>query len=138
MRVVVDTSVWVSALLWGGVPNEILYLARTQQLSIFASEELLQEIETSLNKRKLQRRIQQRGATAEYFLSVARALSQLCPTISVDVPELRDPKDLKILAAAVASNAEALITGDSDLLVLGEFQGIPILTPQAFLTRDFS
>lgn len=137
MRVVVDTSVWISALLWGGVPGQILYMARTQQIAIFASDVLLQEIETSLRKQKMQRRIQGRGYTVEYFISISQELSEFCPTISVDVPELRDPNDLKILAAAVAANAEVLITGDRDLLILNEFQGIPILKPQDFISRYF-
>ncbi|MHC5613057.1 MAG: hypothetical protein ACYTXA_19155 [Nostoc sp.] len=41
------------------------------------------------------------------------------------------------MAAAVAANAEAIVTGDLDLLVLIEFNGIPILTPQDFLSRYF-
>lgn len=77
------------------------------------------------------------GATVEDLIAVAQALSELCPTISVEVPELRDSKDIKILAAAVAATAKGLITGDRDFLTLNEFLGIPILTPQAFLTRYF-
>lgn len=42
--VVVDTSVWISALLWRGVPGRILDLAENQQIVIFASEPLLQEV----------------------------------------------------------------------------------------------
>ncbi|MGH8002515.1 MAG: putative toxin-antitoxin system toxin component, PIN family [Brasilonema sp.] len=57
----------------------------------------------------------------------------MCPDISVDAPQLRDSKDNKILAVAVAASAEVIITGDLDLLVLTEFNQIPILTPQDFL-----
>ena len=47
----------------------------------------------------------------------------------------RDPKDDKFLAAALAGQADYIISGDADLLVLGRFQGIPILTPAEFLVR---
>ena len=44
----------------------------------------------------------------------------------------RDPDDIKILGLAVASNADYIVTGDKDLLVLKSFQNIPILTPRSF------
>jgi hypothetical protein len=47
-------------------------------------------------------------------------------------------KDNLVLAAAIAANVEATVTGDLDLLVLIEFNGIPILTPEDFLSRYFS
>ena len=56
--------------------------------------------------------------------------------ISIPVPlasdVCRDPDDIKILGLAVASNADYIVTGDNDLLVLKSFQGIPILTPRSF------
>ncbi|WP_442948475.1 putative toxin-antitoxin system toxin component, PIN family [Nostoc sp.] len=50
-------------------------------------------------------------------MSVVKGLSNDDPTISIDAPQLRDPKDTVVLAAAVAANAEAILTGDLDLLV---------------------
>jgi len=50
-------------------------------------------------------------------------------------PELRDPKDLMVLAAAVGGGADAIVTGDKDLLALGEFRGIPILDVSKVLTQ---
>lgn len=52
MRVVLDVNVWISALLWGGVPGQMLRLARNQQITIFASEALFLELETSLRRDK--------------------------------------------------------------------------------------
>ena len=45
----------------------------------------------------------------------------------------RDPKDDKFLDVAVAGHADALVSGDEDLLVLHPFQGIPIVQPAEFL-----
>jgi predicted nucleic acid-binding protein len=47
----------------------------------------------------------------------------------------RDPKDDKFLEAALTSQADCLVTGDADLLVLDPFEGIPILRPAEFLAR---
>ena len=137
MRVVLDVNVWISGLLWGGVPGKTLLLARNQQITIFASEALLLELEATLRRKKFQPRLQERGYTVEYLMSVVKEFSHLCPTTSVDAPQLRDSKDNKILAAAIAANAGAIVTGDLDLLVLIEFNGIPILTPQDFLSCYF-
>jgi uncharacterized protein len=51
---------------------------------------------------------------------------------TIVVPELRDPKDAIVLAAALAGTAEVIVTGDQDLLVLGWFEGVEILTPADF------
>ncbi|MCT7950551.1 putative toxin-antitoxin system toxin component, PIN family [Ancylothrix sp. C2] len=137
MKVVLDVNVWVSALLWGGVPARIFALARNQQITIFVSEPLLIELETTLRRSKFQQRIEQRGYTVESLLFVTKALSQMCPTILVEVPQLRDQDDAKILAAGVAAGVEVIVTGDLDLLTLIEFQNIAILTPHRFLDCYF-
>ena len=48
--------------------------------------------------------------------------------------EGRDPDDDKLLETALTGEADCLVTGDRDLLVMAPFHGIPILTPAAFLT----
>ena len=49
--------------------------------------------------------------------------------------ELRDPKDIHVLACALAVRAETIVSGDADLHALGTFRGIPILSPSDFLKR---
>ncbi|MBW4673704.1 MAG: putative toxin-antitoxin system toxin component, PIN family [Desmonostoc geniculatum HA4340-LM1] len=137
MRVVVDVNVWISALLWGGVPDIVLILAEEQKITIFASEGLFLELETTLRPPKFQSKIESLNLTVEDVINTTKDVLQFCLTVSVNAPQLRDPKDIRVLAAAIAANAEAIITGDLDLLVLIEFNGIPILTPQDFLMRYF-
>jgi uncharacterized protein len=138
MRIVLDVNVWISALLWGGLPSTILRLARNKEVTIFVSEALLLELETTLKRSKFQSRLQQRGQTVEFLISLTQELSESCGTIAdIDVPELRDPKDSKILATALRVEADVLVTGDLDLLVMKEFRGIPILTIANFLESYF-
>jgi len=137
MRVVVDVNIWISALLWGGVPDKVVILAQEQTITIFASDALFLELETTLRRPKFQSKIQSLNLNLEDVINATKDVLEFCPTISVDAPQLRDPKDTVVLAAAVAANAEAIVTGDLDLLVLIEFNGIPILTPQDFLSRYF-
>ncbi len=137
MRVVVDVNIWISALLWGGVPDKVVILAQEQTITIFASDALFLELETTLRRPKFQSKIQSLNLNLEDVIDATKDVLEFCPTISIDAPQLRDPKDTVVLAAAVAANAEAIVTGDLDLLVLIEFNGIPILTPQDFLSRYF-
>ena len=48
MRVILDVNVWISALLWGGVPDQVLILAESKRIRIFASEALFVELETTI------------------------------------------------------------------------------------------
>lgn len=74
MKVILDVNVWISALLWGGVPGKILRLARSQQITIFVSEHLLLELETTLKRNKFQLRLKQRDYTVADLISVALGL----------------------------------------------------------------
>lgn len=52
-----DVNVWISALLWGGVPSGILHLSRQKQLTIFVSQSLLEELENTVKRPKFQGQI---------------------------------------------------------------------------------
>lgn len=69
-------------------------------------------------------------AWCEELCRTARIVSDPLPDIG---PACRDPNDDHVLAAAVVARAALIVTGDKDLLSLGEFQGVRILTAQAFL-----
>lgn len=137
MKVVVDVNVWISALLWRGIPRQILQKAQNNQITIFASEDLFQELKTTLRRDKFVSKIKSLGLTVEDLLDASTEVLNFCPTIPIDVPELRDSKDNHVLAAALSANAEVLITGDKDLLVLKNFAGIAIMKPTDFLDIYF-
>lgn len=135
MKVVLDVNVWVSALLWGGIPVKILSLSRQNKLTIFISESLLLELKMTLKREKFKKQLEKRKYTVEDLMFITDKLTTKCATISLSVPQLRDSKDTHILATAVSANADVLITGDLDLLVLETFSGIPIMNPKDFLNN---
>lgn len=96
MRVVLDTNVWISGWLWGGIPGQLIIMAANQQITIFASEDLLSELESSLLRGKLQSKIQSLGATVQILVSRTRQLVELSPVAPVDVPQLRDQDDVHL------------------------------------------
>lgn len=137
MRVIIDTNLFVSAWLWGGIPARLFRLARNLQLKICASEPILAELQNTLSKHKLQTKLQSLGFTLEYLMSGTRELVEVYPISDINLPTLRDPNDNMILATAIAANADAIVTGDRDLLVLQEYEGIVIVTAREFLERYF-
>ncbi|MEH2085539.1 putative toxin-antitoxin system toxin component, PIN family [Nostoc sp.] len=93
MRIVVDVNIWISALLWGGVPDKVVILAQEQTITIFASDALFLELETTLRRPKFQSKIQSLNLNLEDVINATKDVLEFCPTISVDAPQLRDPKD---------------------------------------------
>lgn len=57
MKIVLDINVGISGFLWSGVPSQILRLAQNQQITVFRSETLLQEVEEALGRAKFQMRL---------------------------------------------------------------------------------
>ncbi len=135
MKVVLDTNIWLSALLWGGLPDQITQIAEIGQIQIFSSEPLLTELASTLTTTKIQRRIDLIGITAESVYLATRRVVTIVPIEELTILQLRDPKDAIVLATAISANADAIISGDQDLLVLVDFAGIPILSPREFLNR---
>jgi uncharacterized protein len=133
MRVVLDTNIWLSGLLWGGVPDQVLQLVEQGQIEAIGSEEILEELRRTLQRPKLQKRLTQLEITVDEVLLVIQQVITIVRIAPLEVPGLRDPKDAIILASAVSGGASFVITGDRDLLVLREFSGIRILSPHDFL-----
>ena len=137
MKVVIDTNVWLSALLWGGQPNLIIQLIEQKQIQAISSENILTELTDILQKPKLQKRLDRLIITADAVVIIAKRLMTLVVIEEVIIPELRDPKDQMVLATAISGNAKIVISGDKDLLVLHPYGNISILLPQEFLARYF-
>lgn len=135
MRVVIDTNIWLSALLWGGQPSLIIQLIEEKQIQAISSENMLIELTDILHKPKLQKRLDRLKFSADEVVIIAKRLMTLVVIEEVIIPELRDPKDQMVLATAIAGDAQIVISGDKDLLVLHPYGNISILLPQEFLSR---
>jgi uncharacterized protein len=136
MRIVLDTNIWVSAIIWGGIPDQIVLLQQRRLVTIGMSEELLNELETTFNKKKIHPKLNALGLTVSSAINLVRESVVLYPIAELFVPELRDPDDSIVLATAIASNSEVIITGDQDLLVLANYENIKILTAKDFIKKE--
>jgi len=133
MRVVLDTNVLVSAIILpeSFVGQIFLHLQQGAFTPLYHFITLVELIQV-LSRRRIQRRF---NITAEGIQAVADliALRGELVTIERHFEPCRDPKDNIFLDVAFAGRADMIITGDTDLLVLHPFEGIPIVTPRVFL-----
>lgn len=131
-RFVVDTNVLISALLFkNSVPFRAIELAEKQGIILY-SEAILNELEQVLNRKKFNKylSLEDRQVFLLKFISVSELVS-----ITEKIAVCRDEKDNKFLELAVSGNANVIVTGDLDLLVLNPFQAVEILTPDIFIDR---
>ena len=129
MRVVVDTSVLVSALLsTSGPPAQVLAAAATRSIEIVTCPRALEELSDTLMREKFRRWVDE--PTAKEFVTAFAHLADLCQDVEPQTSHTRDPNDDYLVALAHAQNAR-IVSGDRDIL---EAQlDPPALTPRKFL-----
>jgi uncharacterized protein len=128
LRFVIDTNIAISALLWGGQPRMLLQLADDPTvLQLFSSPVLLEELQRVLDYPKFRPRIEATGANAISLLFAFRSIVTLVEPAMVPKVVERDPDDNHVVAAALAVQADAIVSGDDDLLALGDAAGLPVL-----------
>jgi len=128
MKVVFDTNVLVSAFVTEGVCSKLLGRARRRQFELITCPFILKEFETVL----LKKLSATKGVARQAFRILAEAISALVQPAQPVSGICRDPDDDNILSCIIASSADYLVTGDSDLLELREFRGTRIVTPRDF------
>ena len=134
-RVVMDTNTLVSGvLLSDSVPGRAVRKAVTED-QILMSEESLYELAEVLSRKKFDRYISVEDR--EEFVRVVLRVVEMVPIVTA-VHECRDEADNRILEVAVNGDAELIVSGDHDLLLLNPFRGIPIMKPGAYVKAGSS
>lgn len=136
MRLVLDTNVVVSALVWGGVPYRLIEAAAAGDIELVTSPALLAELRDVLGREHLASRLAQQRSNVEQALAL---YAELAISVSpLDTPRVvpSDPDDDHVIAAAVTGQADLIASGDKrDLLPMGSFQGIDIVTAREAVER---
>ncbi len=134
-RIVPDTNIVVSGLLWRGNPRRVLDAARDGILELYTSPVLLEELEDVLSREKFAARLTAANVTVQDLVSGYSAFATVIEAEPIEPVILVDPDDDAVLACALSADAEVIVSGDSDLLDLKEHKGIRILTATEFLTE---
>jgi putative PIN family toxin of toxin-antitoxin system len=129
VRAVIDTNVLLSGLLWRGVPHVLLEQVRNGKIQLISSPALLSELAEVINRPKFDDILVRSDTSRINMLHELQQLADVVAPSSSMQPVCRDADDDEVLAVAIASQADCIITGDDDLLSLKTFQDIPIITP---------
>ncbi len=130
-QVVLDTNVLISAIVFGGKPREVLQAVLSGQVRLILSDILIEELIGVLEGPKFRYPREATRIIEERLRDLAKIVT---PHLTID-RIVSDPDDNRVLECAVAGEADLIISGDSDLVTVGEFRGIPIWTPADFLKR---
>jgi putative PIN family toxin of toxin-antitoxin system len=131
-RFVLDNNIFVSALL---VKNSAPFwvIKKVEEMGVILySEATLLELNQVLNRKKFVKYFTVEEKQ-EFIVKLIESAELVVITESIDV--CRDPKDNKFLELAVSGDADFIVSGDQDLLVLNPFKNIEIITANDFLTR---
>lgn len=134
-RWVLDTNVLVSAFLWQGTPGRLIELAGENEVQLFTSRVLLDELAATLNKEKLTEPVAYTGLSSGQMLSNYRRIATLVSARQLEQRVSRDADDDAVLSCARAARANLIVTGDNDLLVLKAVDGIRIVTARVAIER---
>jgi putative PIN family toxin of toxin-antitoxin system len=129
MKIVIDTNIFISSFFWGGTPRKIIERIIEGKDKLFICKEILQEVASVMARPKF-------NVSNEYIVRFIHSIEEIADYIILTgiVEQIcRDSEDDKILECALLANVDYIITGDADLLILKEFQGIKIITPNEYI-----
>ncbi|MHB8175143.1 MAG: putative toxin-antitoxin system toxin component, PIN family [Thermoleophilia bacterium] len=131
-KVVLDTNVYISALLRGRKPEIVLRLSSApfKRYDLYTSQEILKELDRVLREKFLWPAENRELETRRIF----EWADVVKPTKTISaIPS--DESDNRILECAVKAKADFIVSGDSHLLNLKEYEGISVITPAQFLKK---
>jgi putative PIN family toxin of toxin-antitoxin system len=129
VKVVIDTNIYISAVLFGGNSEKVIKLAREGKIELLVSENILAEI-AGVFKQKFNWSDWQ---ISELIKDIRAITTLVTPALSLSVIKEDDP-DNRFLECAVEGKAQYIISGDKHhLQPLKAYQGIKILSPAQFL-----
>ena len=132
-RIVMDTNVLVSGTFWQGASARIIRMIEEQKLVLVLSEDILREYDKVMHYDEIRLKVLHHQERVDAVQKIMR-LGQMTVRTEMIKEVMNDPDDDKFLEAAIAGNAEYIITQDKKhILPLKEFRGIKIVTPEAFL-----
>jgi putative PIN family toxin of toxin-antitoxin system len=131
---VVDTNVYVSGLLWTGLPHDLLSAAEAGQLTLVATPAIIEEVREVLARPKFATRMRTLTTSVDELLESLLGIVQILQEPKVVRVVRADPDDDKFIACAVAARVRWLVSSDTHLLSLRRYKSIRIVTPQQFWT----
>jgi putative PIN family toxin of toxin-antitoxin system len=138
VRIVIDTNIWISGLLWKGDPWRLLTLAEQGEVELCMAFPMVLELEEVLHYERFQPRLAMLNQTPERLAAFALSLATALDVSLVGPPIVEDdPDDDIFLHCAERGQANYIVTADKHLLKLQSYRGIPIVSVEEFFRREF-
>ncbi|MCC5813923.1 MAG: putative toxin-antitoxin system toxin component, PIN family [Leptospira sp.] len=129
LRILLDTNIYISAIVFKGKPRKILQDLIEKKYIGVITKEILEEIEGTLGSKKF-------SLKSDYIHAVTEEIKEISEIIKIkplnDYFELRDRDDFHILEACFSGKVDFLITGDKDLLELNINSDFRIISPRKY------
>jgi putative PIN family toxin of toxin-antitoxin system len=135
VRIVVDTNIVISGLLWSGPPQQLINLARAREIDLYSSVPLIAELAEVIGREDFAGRIRAAGLSAAELVEDYARLARLVIPAEIRPTALDDPDDDNVLACALAGQADLIVSGDKGLRGLKTYQRMPIVTATDALSR---
>ncbi|MBP3763487.1 MAG: putative toxin-antitoxin system toxin component, PIN family [Bacteroidales bacterium] len=130
MRVILDCNIWVSFLI-GHKLDAMRKILATPSVEVYSCPQLVAELIDVVRRDKIRRHV--KDSDTEDLLRIIRAYCKTVDPKATTATGLRDAKDLYLLALAETVEADCLVSGDADLLVLGHHKGTRMMRLAEFL-----
>lgn len=134
IKVVLDTNVYVSGILFRGKPRDVLDLAIQGKIQVFISPDIISELKEVL----LRKKIGFSPARVNFIMREIESITTLVIPQKKYTAVPRDSGDDIIIDCAMESKAQYLVTGDDDLLSLKSYKSIAIINPAGFIEKYYS
>lgn len=136
MRISIDTNVYISYLIRPASeapPTRIVHSLFEQQFDLYISETLFRKLTNTVRQQSyLSSRVPDQDL--EHFIQRLRSAATVSGEVEAVIPGIsRDAHDDYLLVHAASEVLDCLVSGDQDLLMLGEFKGVQIVSPTEFV-----
>ena len=111
-----DTNVYVSALLWTGIPHRLLRLAEAGDITLVTTPAIMEELREVLGRPKFRLRIRTLQSSVAELMEALLSIVEVVQDLPIEPVIKRDPDDDKILAGATVAQAGWIVSGDDHLL----------------------
>lgn len=130
MKIVIDTNVVASGVFFGGDPRKVIEAVSSGELDAYATVEITEEYQETVDKLlgKYEARFDKDGLSR-----FSMKLNVIEPETHVEI--CRDPDDDKFISCAVDSRSLYIVSGDKDLLTIGSYEDVEIITARDFCKK---
>ncbi len=135
VKVVADTNIIISGVLWHGAPHTLLEIAYKNEIQLLTCSALLQELTEVLQRDKFIPYLSRAKVTVQEIVESYALMAQVIELGKIDPVIAADPDDDVVLACAITGRAKIIVSGDNHLLSLKQYQQTQIMTASEFLLK---